>query len=463
MKIATRFVRSSALALTLVAGTLAIPHVASGQVNIRVGGPGGGGPMGGGVSRSSLDRYARILNLTPAQKDAAVALQEAYMQDQAAASREMQDAMKSVREGAQEGDMSVFAEQMPAIMKKHGEKVGALEKTFLDDVKSLLTPAQAADWPKVERLRRRESMLRFSSVSGAGVDLVTLVEGLKLGDADRAKLSATLEEYEQSMDRLLQDREADAKAERAKDGNGPRVFDPESMQAVMKREREAGMKQRELNQRYARLLASQLPDDQKAALEEQFRTKSFRNVYGDSSASRRLAAAEKLDSLTPQQRERLAKIREAYKQAARPLNDRWASAQEQAENEGRWGGGFPMMAFGGREGADQNDELSQARKARRDLDKRTADQMNEILTPEQRDQMPKPQAQFAGLGGQLEEGAVGEFIMVDEQDMGDGVAVRSVIIGATADGGGGQTVEGQIITATPVAVPPAPPPPARKD
>src|SRR5262249_12555080 len=155
-----------------------------------------GGPGGGGISSTGLEQYEKILGLTAAQKESAAALHEAYQQDRAAANRDMQDQMKSAREGIQDGDFSVMRDQITAIMRKYGEKTSALEKQFIDDFKSLLTPAQADRWPQVERLRRREQWLRGGGmVSGSGVDLTTLVDSLGLSDADRAKLATSLDEY----------------------------------------------------------------------------------------------------------------------------------------------------------------------------------------------------------------------------------------------------------------------------
>lgn len=438
VKSISRLARTALLAATIISASLLAPS-ARAQVTMRMGGPGGGfGGGGGGVSRASLDRYAKLLDLTPTQKETVNALHEAYMQDSAAASREMRDQMQSLQDSIKDGDMSVIHDKMPAIMKAQGEKSAALKKGFLADLKSVLTPAQQSAWPSLERLRRREQWLRFGMVSGSSVDLTTLVDGLDIVEADRAKLAPALEEYQTDMDRLLQERERQAQEDQAKAAPaGERMFDMESIQAAMKRDREQAMKVRELNQRFARVLAALLPDDKRAALEEQFKARSFRQVYGDSSAARRLTAADKLDDLTSDQRDRLARIRDSYKQSSRPLNDRWAAAQEKAENEGK-AGGFPFMMFGGEGG--QDDELGAARSARRDLDKKTADQINEVLTPDQQARLPKQQGRgqfgrFADFGG-----GDGDMVatFVSEEDSGDGSAVQvhSIVISGDEPAGG---------------------------
>lgn len=441
--------RVLALALVTAAAALAPAPDSLAQVQVRVaGGPAGGfGPGAGaaaGISKASLDRYAAILGLSAEQKETAAALHEAYAQDRAAASRDMQAQVASLRGGVHDGDASALVEQIPVLMRRHAERAAAIEKQFIDDLRALLTAEQGDRWPRVERLRRREQWLRAgpggfgpgAGVSGSTVDLVMLVEALRLSDADRARLADTLEEYEQGMDRVLQERDRAAAEERARAADGPLALDPDALRALTKSQHEQAMKVREVNQRYARVLASLLPDDQRAAFEEQFRARSFRAVYGESAASRRLAAAERLDDLTPQQRERLAQIRDAYRRAARPLNDRWAAAQEQAENEGRFAG-FPMMLPFGQSAPPADDPLAAARQARRDLDRQTAEQIDELLTAEQRARLPADRARrFAGGGGPMmflaDDGpAEGDFVMVHEEDDGQGVRMQAVIIGTS--------------------------------
>src|SRR5262249_37756179 len=156
--------------------------------------------------------------------------------DTQAAAKEMHDSMQSIRESAPDGDFGAMQEKIGPLMRKSGERRAALEKTFLDDFKSLLTAEQSANWPRVERLPRREPWLRFGFVSGSSVDLTSLVDGLKLPDDARAKVRDTVEEYEQALDRVLVERENAAKEDQAKSAaaagkGGEMNFDMDAMQA----------------------------------------------------------------------------------------------------------------------------------------------------------------------------------------------------------------------------------------
>ncbi|MBX3359108.1 MAG: hypothetical protein KF745_11865 [Phycisphaeraceae bacterium] len=431
-----RLGRAAAAALIAAAGLapLALTPAADAQVAIRIGGGGARG-AGGGISRASFERAIKPLGLDQNQAEAANALFDVYSQEIRAASREMRDQMAPLEAGLGKGDLSAINDKIPALVAKNAERTAASEKTLLTDIQSLLTPEQAERWPAFERVRRRDQFLRFSLVSGAAVDLVSLIDSLKLPPDELAAVKGTLDEYELAMDRVLQERERDAK-----DDAPVMRMDPEKAQAQMTREREQGVKTREVNQRYARLLASQLSDENKAKLDELFKARAFRQIYGRSPVTRKLAAAEKLRDLTPQQRERLAALKDKYQSAARPLNDRWASAQEQAETDGKaLGLPFMIRPMGG---ADDG-ELATARTARKDLDSRYDTELASILTPDQLNALPADPAfghntdviAFTTDEGDEIVAETTEFEMEDSG--GDGVIrVRSVTVGTPGPGEG---------------------------
>lgn len=448
------------LALALAAGMPALlaPAAAHGQVIMRAGpgGPGFGPGGGARISRTTLDRYAKLLALDDAQRQAVDALHEAYSQATSAAGREMADKMREFEAAMKDGDFEAMHGKLPAIMEDHRRKSAELEKTFLDDIKAVLTPEQAdQQWPRVERLRKREQWLRTGVLSGSNVDLTLVLDNLKLPDAERARLEPTIGQYEQDMDRLLTDVQRahdDRAAKRAKDEGGRPadregrrviMFNDETFQVDQKAQREESARIKELNQRYARLLAADLPEDLRAKLEEQFKVASFRQIYRESTAERKLAAAEKFDDLTPTQRQRLSDLAANYRRQARAANDRWATVQERAEADGKatGGGGMGMMVFNG--GESQPEDLREARQARRDLDKQFDSDLEGLLTPEQKDRLPKPATitRRGNVGGDIdvmtdgEHGAV--FISAietaDEAEDGSGLMVKRSVIVTTDD------------------------------
>lgn len=436
-----------------VAAPLAVAGLepaASAQVFVA-GGAGHGDRAKPTITPAALDRYAAALNLDDAQRQAAGALHQAYLEGQRAASKELAAKLKELRPDLQSGDRDVLQKQIPAAMEARAKKSAELEQTFLTDLKSLLTPAQAdAAWPRLERMRRRDEMLRAGAVSGSNVDLLTLVDRLTLSDADRAGLKETLDRYEIDMDRLLRDIQHDRdQAARRSPAAGPFVLelgDAEQFRAREKARVEQANRVKELNERYVRLISAALPEQGRKDLEEQFKVASFRSIYRESFSARKLAAAQKFDDLTPDQRARLRAMAEAYRSQVRAANDRWAAAQARAEAEGRPVGSGVGIVLAGPADADggRNDAYTTARQARRDLDKRLADDLDSVLTDEQRSRLPKPTTPGRTIAGQdvdvFADGDGNRAVFVsrvavgddegeaDEDDAEDGVLVRQVIV-----------------------------------
>jgi len=408
------------------AGTLGATSTAAAQMRMS----GSRGMGGAEISKSSVEQYAKVLRLDAAQREAALMLQETYSEATRRATDEMQQSMKSVREEASDGDFTEFGEKMPKIMDTMGKKRSAAQEAFLKDLREILTPAQVEAWPALERLRRRQSQLSFGMVSGSSVDLTTVVDSLKLPEAESRKLAGAMEQYEFDMDRLLQERERDDAAKKEKFDFNPANFDMEKMRAGMDEARAQALKVRDLNKKYERQIASLLPDDARAKFASEVRARSFRKIYSEPHVAKMLDAALGFDDLDPTQKKQIVEMRAQYQKELDDANAKWAATLEQAESEGK-AGGMPFMGGGG-----ESDELKSARQARRDLDKKFSERVRTALNDKQRERLPKKESGdrmvHFGEGGDGEGGGV--FIQAVEIDDGEGVQSDVQVI--VAPGGG---------------------------
>lgn len=412
----TRLIAGSVWSTLVVGGAAVAPLVVSApaqaqQVRFGRGGPGGMSPE---ISTRSLDQYAKVLSLDEAQKEAATQLHAGYLESMKQASMEMEESMRSLGDDAEEGDASGMLEKLPEFLRKSGERRGAIQKAFLDDIRTLLTPQQEQAWPRLERLRRREAGMRFGMVSGAGVDMVGLVDSLKLPEDEARTLDETLAQYEADVDRLLveHEKEMSGLGNDAKDGGVPVDF--ESIRARMDKSREAGVKVRDLNRQYERRLGALLSESQRPRLADEFKRRAFRQIYRESTPSRWLTAAEKFDDLAPDQREILQQVKEAYDREVTALNERWAAALEQAESEGK-AGGFGFLSGG----SGESEELKAAKKARRDLDERMNDRIKTALNDKQRERLPKKRPASPESGDFVTAGP-GGAVMFQSIEVSDG-------------------------------------------
>lgn len=381
---------SSAAVIGFVAGTAVPGAEAHGQMRMRMGGGGGMGMGATAVSRQSLETYARILKLDDAQKEAAKILADGYRGTLADLEKDLEGRVRKLQDEAQDEGFGVFQKEMPAIIKEFGDRQQKAESQFIDDIKALLTPEQMELFPKVEHHRRRETFLRMGAVSGAGVDVWTIQDRLMqregiVVEENKAQVLDAMDRYDTDMDRLLQDMERMYKDDMRKYAEGTEnMFDFAKMQERLKPYNDLGIKIRDLNRDSARKIEGLLTEAGQKQFREEFNKRAYPRVYRKNVAQKLYDAAIKLPDLTAEQKDAVNQSKAQYERDAAPLNEAWAKAIDDAEAKGGGTMGVMMSSFGG-----ENDAaLSDARKARREVEKASRERLMDILTEEQKKQLP---------------------------------------------------------------------------
>ncbi len=93
--------------------------------------------------------------------------------------------------------------------KQYLEDLAAIEKSFMQDVKGILTPDQDEGWLKFERMRRRLLIRRTMDLQK--VDLVSFLRRATSDGATLTQLSDEVDRYEKDLDLLIQQRRSIAK------------------------------------------------------------------------------------------------------------------------------------------------------------------------------------------------------------------------------------------------------------
>lgn len=463
------FALRSASVVAILAGGIGIPSApAMARQAIVVGaGPGAAGHRLGGqfappVTTSQLEGYAQLLSLSDEQRDSAKELLDAMNTEFAKISAEHRDALSELQADFQEThDAQVFMKSMPGIMKKFKEKRSELESGFLEDLKLTLNPDQAARWPSLERMRRRDLSGNGAMLSGESVDLVRLVDDLNFAPATKAEIAPVLERYEIDFDRALSDREK-LLAEQQDLFQGGRPPDPQTMMERMKDQREQSVKVRDVNRSFARQIQSLLPADDAQRFEDAVQKASFPQVYASGHTLKSIDAAMGFDDLAADQKAALKEIKDAYIRESEALNEKWAQAIEADEmdpnsaNIAMMGG--QTMRIMTRDG-DAPDEtpLTKASSARRDLDARTLDRAKSLLSPDQQTRLPK-----RGSSNQMSEDAVpqGDAMIMEVTESHDGVNEPQQTVRVSRPSTGESTEVTSGGGGTPSAPPPPPTPPA---
>jgi hypothetical protein len=432
---ARRFTWTVLVATCVVASSAGSAHAQGGR-----GGGGGGeafrrmGAAGGfgqdmftpGVDSRELERYQTILSLSREQQDTVRALFEGYNEEFRASATAVREKMTAARErmeaaredGRQPGDRSGFQE-MRGMFQEFRKQRDDMERAFLSDVQSVLTPEQQAQWPVVERVRRRERTVQRGLMSGERVDLIRLVDSQGLPPEVRGELSPVLSEYETELDRALIERNKAYDEGLTRMGDLFGAGDPETARAeaqrVMDAARQASTRVRDVNRKYARQVEQVLPEAARGRFEREFRQASSPAVYRETRTSRELTAAKGFGDLDEGQRQSLAALGESYQRDAGALNDQIARATEEAEES------ITVDRFF-RARRDEIDDgpLGEFWRKRRDLDRITRESLRKLLSPEQIERLPRSER--------------------DEDDnTGDGAPGRNRRMGADRDRGEGET------------------------
>jgi hypothetical protein len=389
-------------AMIVVVAGLAVTAGAFGQPGEgRRGGRGGGGEFWQQIGRQmrgdplrvrDVERAAELVGMTEDQKAAAKTLLEGYEQQLRSMREEQQaqreEAMEAMRDS---GDTSGF-QAMRDQQTKQREKQSQLETQLLGDVKALLKPEQAEKWTGVEASIRRDQRLRRGLMSGERLNVRDIIHDMKLeGDAASAA-EGILQQYDVEIDRQLVAR--DQLMDQPMDFRG--FQDPDAMETMQKRmteRREASVKVRDVNKRFATQVEGVLPDGQREAFKARVQEGTYPEIFRRTSGSEAIAKAMAMPDLSPEQMEQVVKIEEDYKAKIGSWQPKAVKAWDEMETQMT---PDRMMGGGAR---DAMRPLGDLRGERRELDRTTLDALKKVLTEDQAKELPELEREEGGGGG----------------------------------------------------------------
>ncbi|CAG0977927.1 hypothetical protein PHYC_01605 [Phycisphaerales bacterium] len=343
------------------------------------------GPMAQIVPRRALADYAKILSLTPEQREQAADLHQGYRAALGEAKNASNTEMKALVSREADGHVDAKPRERQQLTLAFVKKAAALEKEFFDDLKSILTTEQMARFDRVERARRREVGFRFAFASGAGVDLLAVCDSVGVNREGPA--GEVLDRYETEADRALQGKETTLgkvfeRAMMSEDVDG----DPKLIQELVGEIFGQAFRVRDINKRFAREIMPLLGDEERPKFEREVRVRSFPKVYRTSGVETLVQHARKEAGLPPDKLEELERLWTAYSREAQGANERLASAVEAREEDVR--DRFMEMMAEAWGGPPKEGEMADAFKARKTLDETYLEKVRGLLTEDQRDKAP---------------------------------------------------------------------------
>ncbi len=343
------------------------------------------------LTTRDIERMSEKLKLNDDQIAAANDLLAAFQAQHSEMASGLRDAMESARQEFQETrDPSVWRDLRP-IGEKAEAKLKTMEAAFFNDLGAVLEPAQTELLAEYQRSRKREKSLQQGFLSGEAVDIVRLVEDVKLSPESKATIEPTVKQYETEVERAASERDEIYKASM---DQGMELWQQGQMDKVNElfgKARDAGLKVRDINRKYARLIEGSLSEEEKKKFNDEFLQRSFPRVYRPSYANRAVEMSVKMSDLTGEQKAQVDAIAEGHAREAAALNEKWAAAVEDSEKTRTI-----MQMFGGGMG---NEDVRSAQRARRELDDKTVEKLRAVLTEEQAAKLPERQERDWRQGG----------------------------------------------------------------
>jgi Spy/CpxP family protein refolding chaperone len=171
------------------------------------------------------------------------------------------------------------------------------------------------------------------------------------------------------------------------------------LQDIMDKGRDAGMRVRDVNRRYARQISGLLPESSKAAFDAEFEKESYPMAFRDTRISRQLAAVKGFADLTAEQKESIAQLSDTFTKENESLTRQLIEATDKMESTVT---ADQIMAMF-RPGGNDDSPVGQINRKRRDLNQGTQDKLEAILTPEQVKRLPQDDRARGGPGGDTQQ------------------------------------------------------------
>lgn len=347
------------------------------------------GPLAQPIGSKSVERLTTILKLDSEQKSLVSTLYTGYRAGYKQAAAAGNAEMEALQKKALAPDNHGFPDRKESfrIAQDFVDKQDKLESSFMDDLKAILTPEQAARFERAQRARRREIGCRFTFVAGEGVDLLQLLSELKIDRDSTPELKEVTEQYELDADRAMvaKDKVFRDAFKHIDKFEGPDP-DPKLIEQMLTDFFTNGSRVRDVNRQSARKIEPLLPADKRSAFDLGIKKLSFPRIYSESHAEKAIKAAQGMADLSSGQKSELATLAESYAREAEGANARWAAAIE--DKQSKIPGHFMEMEMSGHD-EKSDDPLKVAREARKALDDRIVSRVIQLLLSDQREKLPK--------------------------------------------------------------------------
>ena len=326
-----------------------------------------------------LMEEARKLQSSPAEGEGAAAAAEEIKRK----TQELNEQIKALEAS------SMSAAQLQATFEAAAMEVELwqvekkrLAQKFVTDVRTVLDEPQQAKWPAFERRLIRERTIGRGKLSGESVNLFALLREVDLDDATSASLEQLLDDYSVRLDTALRARNEFSISSQKALMQAVHARSAELAGPIFRRQIELRTAVRDVNEQYAEIIASRLPEPAQAEFRKLYGQRGFPTVYRSTATQRDFKRSLELTQSDAPLQNAIRELETAYLAELAPMNDQFRQALRSHEphelvlqSEAR------LLGENGQLGAATN-RLADVRVRRQELDRRYRQQLLAMLPAE---------------------------------------------------------------------------------
>lgn len=278
------------------------------------------------ITSEELEEYASVLSLTAAQSQAIEGAFQEYQQACSAIGQDdiprfSTDRRAALRDPEKQFDVRVQRKYHRRCLAIRA-RIAALDNHLLEQLASELSEDQQANMQHVRLLRERERYRSILLPSGEvrhepTIDLTRLIGTIDLTAADYKALDLAVQGYDEALSASIR-RYGSAAVERALVYGTPQEQQERRRKAI-----ERGIDVLKVNRTWLATMASVLPPQTAAKLQDTYRKKVYHGIYPDlENAQRKFDAALDMRQLSDDQKTMITAQRDAYVQQHTQLTER---------------------------------------------------------------------------------------------------------------------------------------------
>jgi len=312
-----------------------------------------------------------------------------YTDDQEAATERMKQRFDEMQEQLREMDRDAILQVIFQPLRERAAGWEDLNDQFLESVQVVLNDEQRQRWPALRRELRRAKEMAKGEYSGESVNLFQVIQELDFERPIVSKIQPLLDAYELQLEEALKRRQQLQRGSRLLWIETIQSNNPSEQLDTYEKLVQARIAVRKVNDNAIEAIAAALPDTYARQFRQAALERGYERIFRPTATQRMFDAALKLEELAPETLEAIGQLQIAYLAELNAMNNnllrlvRSHEAQADRDRAKKF-----AMRRSGQSFKTSEDPTREAFRDRDALDRRYAEQLEALLTPEQFESLP---------------------------------------------------------------------------